>query len=43
MSPRTAAALLRVVATDLDQPYVDRWADTLGVRAQWDAVRGTGR
>jgi hypothetical protein len=37
------AALLRVVATDLDQPYVDRWADALGVRAQWDAVRGTGR
>ncbi len=24
----------------LDRAYVERWVDELGVRAEWDAVRG---
>lgn len=33
-------ALVRIRGDELDRAYVERWADVLGVRAQWIAVSG---
>jgi hypothetical protein len=37
---RDIDAIRRVQGEDLDEAYLDRWADRLGVRAEWDRVRG---
>jgi hypothetical protein len=34
------ASMIRVSGETFDRVYLDRWADTLGVREEWDAVKG---
>lgn len=37
---RDVIGILRVSASDLDQEYLARWVDELGLRASWEDVRG---
>lgn len=35
------ASLLRIAAGAIDRTYLDRWIDSLGVRAHWELARAT--
>jgi hypothetical protein len=36
---RDIASMIRVSGETFDRAYLERWADTLGVREEWDAVK----
>ena len=36
---RDVIGIIRVSGAELDERYIEHWADTLGVRAVWDRVR----
>jgi hypothetical protein len=37
---RDIASMIRVSGETFDRAYLDRWAETLGVREEWGAVKG---
>ena len=41
--PADVVKMIGVVGGDLDVPYVERWADQLGIRDLWDGLRWPGR
>ncbi|MBK7779251.1 MAG: hypothetical protein IPJ58_00395 [Ardenticatenia bacterium] len=40
--PADVVKMIGVVGGDLDVPYIERWADQLGIRDLWDGLRWSG-